>query len=64
MEEHVFMQETFVGEPREQDIVLPDGRFHYVSWGAERTDLPARRPTALGSTKLPDCTMLCRPAYC
>ncbi len=35
------MQETFVGEPREQDIVLPDGRFHYVSWGAERTDLPA-----------------------
>lgn len=35
------MKETFAGEPREQDIVLPDGRFHYVSWGAERTDLPA-----------------------
>ena len=23
------------------DIDLPDGRFHYLSWGAERTERPA-----------------------
>jgi pimeloyl-ACP methyl ester carboxylesterase len=26
---------------RSEMIDLPDGRFHYISWGAERAELPA-----------------------
>lgn len=35
------MVERFAEEMRAQTIDLPDGRFHYLSWGAERTELPA-----------------------
>jgi pimeloyl-ACP methyl ester carboxylesterase len=35
------MAEHFAETMHAQMIDLPDGRFHYLSWGAERTELPA-----------------------
>lgn len=35
------MPENFAEAMQERTVDLPDGRFHYVSWGAERTELPA-----------------------
>jgi pimeloyl-ACP methyl ester carboxylesterase len=35
------MAENFMERRDEQMIDLPAGRFHYVSWGAERSELPA-----------------------
>ncbi|HEY0753592.1 MAG TPA: alpha/beta hydrolase [Ktedonobacteraceae bacterium] len=35
------MTEHFTEAMRAQKIDLPAGRFHYLSWGAERTELPA-----------------------
>ena len=34
------MTESLETTPRSHMIDLPDGRFHYLSWGAERTELP------------------------
>jgi len=35
------MTENFEIMAQSQTIELPAGRFHYLSWGAERTELPA-----------------------
>lgn len=35
------MTESLETTPTSHVIDLPDGRFHYLSWGAERTELPA-----------------------
>lgn len=35
------MAENLADAMQSQMIDLPDGRFHYLSWGAERTELPA-----------------------
>lgn len=35
------MTENFEETVQSRTIDLPDGRFHYLSWGAERTELPA-----------------------
>src|SRR4051812_11475318 len=35
------MAESFAETVQERYIALPAGRFHYLSWGAERTTLPA-----------------------
>lgn len=35
------MTESFIETMQTQMIDLPDGRFHYFSWGAQRTELPA-----------------------
>ena len=34
------MTESLETTPKSHMIDLPDGRFHYLSWGAERTELP------------------------
>ncbi|GER90585.1 alpha/beta hydrolase [Dictyobacter vulcani] len=35
------MSNQFENTPQSQIITLPAGQFHYLSWNAERTDLPA-----------------------
>lgn len=35
------MTESFAETMQTHEIDLPDGRFHYLSWGVERTELPA-----------------------